>query len=55
MDFPSALQVVTHEEEGEIPANGGSIRLVPAWRFLKLKTARSEVKARGFLGQSSEF
>lgn len=26
--------VVTHEEEGEIPVNGGTVRLVPVWRFL---------------------
>jgi uncharacterized protein len=26
--------VVTHEQEGEIAVNGGTVRLVPAWRFL---------------------
>ena len=26
--------VVTHDEEGEIPVNGGIIRVIPAWRFL---------------------
>jgi uncharacterized protein len=26
--------IVTHDEEGEIPVNNGTVRLVPAWRFL---------------------
>lgn len=26
--------IVTHDEEGEIPLNGGTVRLVPARRFL---------------------
>ena len=26
--------VVTHDGEGEIPVNGGTVRLIPASRFL---------------------
>jgi predicted AAA+ superfamily ATPase len=33
LDMKDAI-IVTHEEEGEAPVNGGTVRILPAWRFL---------------------
>jgi len=33
LDMKDAI-IVTHEEEGETPLNGGTVRILPAWRFL---------------------
>ena len=33
LDMKDAI-IVTHEEEGETPLNGGTVRIIPAWRFL---------------------
>lgn len=33
LDMKDAI-IVTHEEEGETPVNGGTVRIIPAWRFL---------------------
>jgi len=33
LDMKDAI-IVTHEEEGETPVNGGTVRILPTWRFL---------------------
>ena len=33
LDMKDAI-IVTHEEEGETTVNGGTVRILPAWRFL---------------------